>query len=184
MTPDQRERLRTLIRDKAVVHGEVTLSSGIKANYYVDLRLITLMPEGAYLTALAMLDLVKDLPVDAIGGPTMAADPMAGAIAAVGFQNGKAIVGFMVRKAAKTHGMGRMVEGPIRPGMNVVVIDDTMTTGGSLFQAIEEVEALGCTVVCVATLMDRNQGGADRLAEKGYLYRSAYNINELELQLS
>jgi orotate phosphoribosyltransferase len=130
-----------------------------------------------------MLDLTADLRPDAIGGLTMAADPMAGAIAAVSHAEGRPVKGFMVRKAQKEHGTQRTVEGPITAGDRCVVIDDTVTTGGSLLRAIAAVEQLGASVLAVATLMDREEGAKAAFEGRGYPFRSAYTFKELGIEV-
>ncbi len=181
MTPDERDRLRDLFQTQAIVHRNVTLTSGKQASYYIYGRLVTLSAEGAYLCARAILDLLDGTPVDAVGGPTSAADPIAGAVAAVSFQEGRPVRGFFVRKAAKDYGIGRQVEGPVEPGMRVAVVDDTVTTGGSLFLAIDALEQMGCTVAIVLGLVDRQEGGRERFEARGYRFKSVFTISELGL---
>lgn len=181
MEPAQRARLRDLIDRYAIARGDFVLSSGKRSSYYVDLRLISLSPEGAYLSALALLELIEGAGVDAIGGPVTAAVPLIGAVAAVSQQLGRPIPGFMVRKEAKDHGAGRQIEGPFVPGMRVAVVDDTTTTGGSLLWAIEAVERAGGTIGLVGTLLDREEGAAAVLTGRGYQYRSVFSIREFDI---
>src|SRR5262245_19942431 len=176
VTPDQQDRLREILATQAVIRRPIVLSSGKPASYYVDGRLVTLSPEGAYLTALAILDALRDVEVDAVGGPTVGADPIAGAVAAVSAQVCRPLAGFIARKETKSHGTGRLVEGPVAPGMKVAVVDDTATSGTSLFQAIDAVEGIGCTVVAVIALVDRLEGARERLAQRGYDYRPLFTI--------
>ncbi len=170
MQPAEWEQLRTLIAGLAVIRKPIVLASGKQANYYIDGRLVTLSPEGAYLVARALLDKLSDVEFDAIAGPTIGADPIAGAVAAVSYQAGKPVRGLLVRKEPKSHGTGRMIEGQVEPGLRVVVVDDTVTTGGSLFDSIAKLEAEGCRVVAVTAIVDRLEGAAERFAERGYSF--------------
>lgn len=164
-----RERLLALaLESSALKYGDFTLSSGKKSSYYFDGRLLSLDPEGAYLIAQAVLPILRDSGATAVGGPTLGADPIVAGVALAGHLAGDRIPGFIVRKEAKSHGTGQAIEGPLKPGSRVAIIDDTCTTGGSLFQAIEAAEAAGCTVVKVVAVLDRREGGGEALREKGY----------------
>ena len=133
---NSRETLREEILKKAVVHGKVILSSGNEADYYVDLRRVTLDAVAAPLVGEVMLDLVKDWEFDAVGGLTLGADPVATAMMHVAAQRGKKIDSFVVRKAEKAHGLQRRIEGPDVKGRRVVAVEDTSTTGGSVLTAV------------------------------------------------
>jgi len=174
-----RSRLLELLKERAVVLGKVKLSSGKESDYYLDERIVTLSPEGAYLTAKIILDMLKDVEVDAVGGPTIAADPIVGAIAAVSYAEGRPVAGFMVRKEPKGHGMGKQVEGPIKKGSKVAIIDGTMTTGGSVLNAIDAVEKMGCQVARVILLIDRLEGGRDKIQRRGYDFAAVFTKNDL-----
>ena len=176
---DCKARLLELLKEQALKVGKVILSSGKESDYYLDERIVTLLPEGAYLTAKIMLDMLKDTEVDAAGGPTVAADPIAGAIAAVSHAEGHPVAGFIVRKEPKGHGMGKQVEGPIQKGMKVAIIDGTMTTGGSLLKAIEVMEKAGCKVVKVMVIIDRLEGGREKVQEKGYDFAAIFTRDDL-----
>ena len=153
----------------ALVHGKFTLASGEESSFYFDGRLLTLSPRGANLVAQALLPKLREAEVEAIGGPTLGADPMVTAVAVWSeYDGGRPIPAVIVRKEAKGHGMGRQIEGPLPPNARVAIVDDTCTTGGSLFQAIRAVEQAGCSVVLVAVILDRGQGGGDRIREAGY----------------
>jgi orotate phosphoribosyltransferase len=177
-------RLVELIKQLAVVHGRVTLSSGIEADYYVDLRRATLHHEAAPLIGQVILDLLDQNGVtefDAIGGLTMGADPVATAVLHQAAARGRSIDAFVVRKAAKAHGMGRQVEGPDVKGKRVVVVEDTSTTGGSPLTAAEALEAAGAIIVAVATVVDRNTGAQQVIEAKGYQYLTAVTLEDLNL---
>lgn len=178
-------RLVDLIKELAVVHGRVTLSSGIEADYYVDLRRATLHHEAAPLIGKVMLDLlaangIEDF--DAAGGLTMGADPVGTAIMHQAAARGKSVDAFVVRKAAKAHGMGRQVEGPDVRGRRVVVVEDTSTTGGSPLTAAKALEEAGAIIVAVATVVDRDTGAKQVIEDAGYRYLTAVTLDDLGLR--
>ena len=152
----------------AIRYGDFTLSSGRQSAYYFDGRLLSLDPEGAHLLGEALLPMLWDAGVGAIGGPTLGADPIVAAVAAASWRRGSPIPGFIVRKEAKGHGTAQLIEGPLPAGARVAVVDDTCTTGGSLFHAIGAVEAAGGAVSLVIAVLDRNEGGSQALRERGY----------------
>ncbi|BCL29629.1 orotate phosphoribosyltransferase [Streptomyces aurantiacus] len=179
---DVRGELLQQIKDKAVVHGKVTLSSGIEADYYVDLRRVTLDGEAAPLVGQVLLDLTADLDFDAVGGLTMGADPVATAMLHAAAARGRHLDAFVVRKEAKAHGMQRRVEGPEIAGRRVLVVEDTSTTGNSPLTAVEAVREAGAEVVGVATIVDRATGAAEKIQQgAGVPYLFAYSKDELGL---
>ncbi|MER6911260.1 orotate phosphoribosyltransferase [Streptomyces sp. NPDC000594] len=179
---DARGDLLQQIKDKAVVHGKVTLSSGLEADYYVDLRRITLDGAAAPLVGQVMADLTADLDYDCVGGLTLGADPVATAILHAAAGQGRRVDAFVVRKAAKAHGMQRRVEGPDIRGRRCLVVEDTSTTGGSPLTAVEAVREAGGEVVAVATIVDRATGAGEKISETaGVPYRAAYALDELGL---
>ncbi len=176
---DHKAQLKRLIAKRAVQFGEFILSSGRKSDYYVDLRLITLDPQGAYLTAKVLLETVGT-DVDAVGGPTTAADPIAGAVAALAGSQGLSVRGFMVRKEPKGHGLRKRVEGPLEPGMRVVIVDDTVTTATQMISAAQAVEReLGCEVKKLLCVIDRLQCARENVEKAGYVFESVFTIEEL-----
>ncbi len=185
MTSAQHSRLVELIKELAVVHGRVTLSSGIEADYYVDLRRATLHHEAAPLIGQVMLDMLDAAGVtdfEAAGGLTMGADPVGTAIMHQAAARGRKIDAFVVRKQAKEHGMGRQVEGPDVRGRKVVVVEDTSTTGGSPLTAARALEAAGAIIVAVATVVDRDTGAQKIIEDAGYRYLSAVSLDDLGLR--
>lgn len=185
MTSSQHARLVELIRELAVVHGRVTLSSGIEADYYVDLRRATLHHEAAPLIGQVMLDMLDAAGItdfDAAGGLTMGADPVGTAILHQAAARGRKIDAFVVRKAAKAHGMGRQVEGPSVEGKRVIVVEDTSTTGGSPLTAAKALEEAGAIIVAVATVVDRDTGAQKVIEDAGYRYLSAVSLDDLGLR--
>ena len=163
------DRLLELALEKgALTYGEYKLTSGKKSSYYFDGRLLSLEPEGAHLIAQALLPLLHQAGVTAVGGPTLGADPIVAAVALASHLEGDPIPAFIVRKETKTHGTVQLVEGPLAPGSRVAIIDDTCTTGGSLLHAIAAAEDSGCSVVKVLALLDRCEGGGEELRKRGY----------------
>jgi len=173
------ETLKEQIIKKAVVHGKVILSSGKEADYYVDLRRVTLDAVAAPLVGEVMLDLLKDWDYEAVGGLTLGADPVAVAMMHVAGARGKKVDAFVVRKAEKQHGLQRRIEGPDVKGRRVVAVEDTSTTGGSVLTAVEALREAGAIVVGVAVIVER--GAKQAILDAGLEYRSAYSLKELGL---
>ena len=180
---EARERLRQLISELAVVRGHVVLASGKEADYYVDLRRITLHHEASRLVGQVMLDLLdkNGIEFEAAGGLTMGADPVGTAIMRAAGDQDRAIDAFVVRKAQKSYGMGRQVEGPSVEGRRVVAVEDTSTTGGSPLEAVEALREEGATVLAVAVVVDRGTGARERIESKGLPYYAALGLADLGL---
>jgi orotate phosphoribosyltransferase len=174
-----RDELLREITAKAVVHGKVTLSSGREADYYVDLRRITLDAAAAPLVGSVMLDLTADLDFDAVGGLTLGADPVATAMLHTAAARGRKLDAFVVRKEGKAHGLQRRIEGPDVAGRRVLAVEDTSTTGGSVLTAVEALREAGAEVVGVAVIVER--GAADAVADAGLPYLAAYSLADLGL---
>jgi len=180
--PELKQRLLSLLNKEALKRGEFVLSSGKKSNYYLDGRIITLTPEGAYLVASIMLDFVKGMGIDAIGGPTLGADPIVGALAVLSHINGTAIKTFIVRKSAKTHGAARQIEGPaLEKGAKVVLVDDVATTGQALIEAKQALEREGVVVQEAIVVVDRQEGALENLARAGLKLRSIFTVADFGL---
>ena len=173
------ETLKEEIIKKAVVHGKVILSSGKEADYYVDLRRVTLDHVAAPLIGDVMLELTKDLNYEAVGGLTLGADPVATAMMHAAAKRGQALDAFVVRKAEKAHGLQRRIEGPDVKGKRVLAVEDTSTTGGSVMTAVEALKEAGAIVVGVAVIVER--GAAPKIKEAGLEYRAAYQLSDLNL---
>jgi orotate phosphoribosyltransferase len=176
-----RDSLLALVKERAIVQGRVTLSSGREADYYVDLRRVTLSAEAAPRVGRVLLELTADWDYDAVGGLTMGADPVATAMMHAAAAQGRLLDAFVVRKAAKEHGLQRQVEGPTIAGRRVLVVEDTSTTGGSPLAALEAVRAAGATPVGVAVIADRDTGAAAKIEAAGVPYRFAYSLQDLGL---
>ncbi|WP_342762189.1 orotate phosphoribosyltransferase [Kineococcus xinjiangensis] len=175
--------------ERAVVRGRVTLASGKEADYYVDLRRTSLDGEAAPLIGPVMLDLVAGWDFEAVGGLTLGADPVAlsmvHAANAAGWADshgGRPLDAFVVRKAEKTHGLQRRIEGPDVAGRRVLAVEDTSTTGGSVLTAVEALREAGATVVGVAVIVDRDTGARERVEAAGLEYRAAFGLADLGLE--
>jgi orotate phosphoribosyltransferase len=174
-----RGALLSEITSKAVVHGKVTLSSGREADYYIDLRRITLDATAAPLVGSVMLDLTSDLSYDAVGGLTLGADPVATAMLHAAAARGRKLDAFVVRKEGKAHGLQRRIEGPDVAGRRVLAVEDTSTTGGSVLTAVEALREAGADVVGVAVIVER--GAAPAVSAAGLEYRAAFSLGDLGL---
>jgi orotate phosphoribosyltransferase len=180
MQADHRERLKTLLREKSVVRGNFTLASGKTSTYYIDCKLTTLDPEGALLVGHAVLDALQaeNIQADAIGGPPIGAHPIVAAVAAVSHLRGTPLPAFLIRKEAKTHGLEKQIEGPVKSGARVVIIDDVCTSGGSTIQALDAAQNGGLEVVAVLCLVDREQGGSEKLRQS-YRFLPLFTAKEI-----
>ena len=178
LTATDRGELAALVRDLAVVHGRVTLSSGKEADYYVDMRRATLNHQAAPLIGRLVRELTSDWDYVAVGGLTLGADPVATAMMHAA---GRPIDAFVVRKSAKTHGMQRLIEGSEVAGRRVLVVEDTATTGGSALTAVRAVREAGGEVVGVATVVDRATGAAETIEAEGLPYRCVLGLADLGL---
>jgi len=175
---DRREFLE-VIRRLSLRRGEFVLSSGAKSNYYLDLRLTSTDADGAALAARFLWDEADRLQIPIVGGPTLGADPIVGATVALSRGTSRPLRGFLVRKAAKQHGMGRQVEGHLGKGTRVIILDDVVTSAGSLIEAVEAVRAEGAEVVRAFCLVDRDGGGRERLAKIGLDLTAVFHVDEV-----
>lgn len=178
---DDRQQLVEQVKKLAVVHGRVTLSSGREADYYVDLRRVTLDADAAPLVGRVMRDLTADLEFDAVGGLTLGADPVATAMLHTGAAGVRRLDAFVVRKSEKTHGLQRQIEGPDVAGRRVLAVEDTSTTGGSVLTAVQALREAGAEVVAVAVVVDRDTGARERVEAAGLEYRFAIGLGDLGL---
>ena len=176
-----REVVIEAIKNQAVVWGAVTLASGRQADYYVDVRRITLDGRIAPSIGRLILELTRDWTYQAVGGLTLGADPVATAMMHAAAAEGRHLNAFVVRKQAKSHGMQRQIEGPDIAGKPVLVVEDTSTTGGSAIQAIEAVRAVGAIPVGVAVVMDRSTGAKEQIEALGVPYRYAIGLSDVGL---
>lgn len=175
---NKKQRLAELVKELAVVHGRVTLSSGKEADYYVDLRRATLHHEASPLIGELLRELTADWDYAHVGGLTLGADPVATAV----MHAGEGVDAFVVRKEAKKHGMQRRIEGPDIEGKRVLVVEDTTTTGNSPLTAVAAVREAGAEVVGVATVVDRATGAKDVIEAEGLEYRYLLGLEDLGLE--
>ncbi len=176
-----KDRLVEAINRLGVVHQRVTLASGRQADYYIDMRRVTLDGAAAPLVGRVMRELLSGWDYEAVGGLTLGADPVAYAIMHAASVAGHRTDAFVVRKQVKDHGMGRLIEGTEVAGRRVVAVEDTSTTGGSVLQAVDALEAAGAIVVGVAVIVDRDTGARERVEGRGYEYRYAVGLDDLGL---
>jgi orotate phosphoribosyltransferase len=174
-----RDDLLEMIRELAVVHGRVTLSSGQEADWYIDLRRVLLDGRAAPVAGRVMLDVTESLDFDAVGGLTLGADPVATAMLHAAAARGRKLDAFVVRKAEKAHGLQRRIEGPDVAGRRVLAVEDTSTTGASVLTAVDALQEAGATVVGVAVVVER--GARARIADRGLPYLPAFELADLGL---
>ncbi|HEU4335172.1 MAG TPA: orotate phosphoribosyltransferase [Candidatus Eisenbacteria bacterium] len=177
-TDADRRRLFDILLERSLRFGDFTLSSGAKSRYYIDVRQTSLHPEGSLLIAKFLVPMLRESGVEAVGGLTLGADPIAGAVALWSQLQGTPIYGFIVRKEAKGHGAGRRIEGPFREGMKVAIVDDVITKGGSALTAFEAAREAGADVRLVACVVDRGEGGPEEFGSRGVPFRSVFHISE------
>jgi orotate phosphoribosyltransferase len=175
-----RDRLKELYRDRAFAFGSFTLASGKTSSYYINSKKVLFHGEAVALLGELLYQATSDLPIQAVGGLEVGAIPMAAAAAMRYHQHGRSIEGFFVRKEAKGHGAKQRVEGEVKSGDRIAIIDDVLTTGGSVLQAIAEVEKIGATVLRVVCVVDRLQGAREALA--GYDFRPLFTIRDFGIE--
>ena len=176
-----RERLLELLQEKSLEVRPVTLSSGKTSDYYLDCKRVTLSPEGAYLTAKLMLDMIWP-DVSAVGGLTLGADPIVSSISVLSHIQGRGLAGLIVRKEPKKHGTMNYVEGPhLEPGARVAVVEDVVTSGASLQRAIDRIAAAGYQPVKALTIMDRQEGGRAVIESRGFALQAIFTRDDLNI---
>jgi orotate phosphoribosyltransferase len=180
-TSDQKQELLDLIRERSVRFGDFTLTSGKKSHYYVDARLTTLDPKGAYLIGNIVLDRIEEsnLRPDCVGGLSLGADPISTAVSLVSFTRDQPLRALMIRKETKKHGMGKRVEGNLEPGDSVLIVEDVISTGGSTLIAIKAIEDEGAKVPLIIALVDRLMGGKETIESEGYTVDVLFSIKEI-----
>ena len=174
--------LKQLISSKALKFGDFTLVSGKKAKYYLDGKQVTLDSAGARLVGEGILELIRPQMPKAVGGMSIGADPIAASIVTIAGVQGLPLLGFMVRKEPKGHGTNQFIEGPVRPGDEVVIVEDVVTTGGSSLLAIDRAEQFGLKVTKVVCIIDRLEGGRENFAARGYPLVSLFTIRDFGLE--
>lgn len=172
----------TLVREKALKFGDFTLASGKKAKYYLDGKQVTLDSSGSRLVGEGILDLLGDELPAAVGGMSIGADPITAAVVTIAGVRGQALSGFLVRKEAKGHGTEKYIEGPVKPGDRVAIVEDVVTTGGSSLLAIERCEQFGLVVTRVIAIIDRMEGGRQAFEARGYPFASLLTIQDFGIE--
>ena len=180
-TAAQKARLARILYEKSYLEGDFTLTSGRKSDYYFDCRQSSLHPEGAFLIGSLFLSMLRGMSVQAVAGMTMGADPLVTATSVVAHLQGLSLPALIVRKEPKGHGTGRSIEGlaNVQAGWNVLVLEDVVSTGGSVIKACKRVEEAGMHVPAVFCILNREEGGAEALAEAGYPVQSIFTRREL-----
>jgi orotate phosphoribosyltransferase len=176
---NEREELRRILIERSIRKGEFTLASGRKSNYYINGKMTTLHSRGLYLAAKLMLDSFSGIDYGAFAGPVIGADPIIGALLAISAERGVEKEGLLVRKEAKGHGTKKLVEGNIHNGLRVIILEDVVTTGGSLLKAAEAVAAEGGVIAGISVLVDREEGAAEAISAAGYEFNSIFKVGEL-----
>ncbi len=182
---EAKDQLKKVILDKSLLRGEFILASGAKSSYYLDLRLTTLNPMGNHYVGEVIFPMLENAGIDAVGGPTLGADPMVAAVAGASYRHGHPIPAFIVRKAQKDHGTGKLIEGLDIKEMNVAIIEDVVTKAGSIINAIRAAVESGAKVVKVICLVDRLQGGGEAILAlrdevgQNFDYEPVFTIDDL-----
>jgi orotate phosphoribosyltransferase len=177
---EKKDRLKRILLEKSLMRGKFTLASGKESDYYIDARLTTLHPEGVSLVAEIFLGEIKRVPlIEIVGGPTMGADPIVGALLSTSHRESYPLRGFLVRKQEKGHGTGKLIEGNLKPGDNAAIVEDVVTSGGSVITAIDAVRSAGAFVRKILVIVDREDGASERFSEMGIDFYSIFKISEL-----
>lgn len=180
MSSEKKDRLKLILLENSILRGKFKLASGKESDYYIDARLTTLDPEGVSLVADIFLEEIRRDPLIAsVGGPTMGADPIVGALLGVSHGENYPLRGFLVRKQEKEHGTGKLVEGNLRPGDNAAVVEDVVTSGGSVIMAITAVKNSDANVRKVLVIVDREEGAAAKFRDMGIDFYAIFRISEL-----
>jgi len=179
---NEKDQLLKILKSLSYEEGDFVLASGKKSSYYIDAKETTLNPEGMYLTGNIMHAMVREIAgIGAVGGVSIGGDPLVCSVVLAAYGKKDDLVGFLIRKEPKGHGTNRWVEGGknLRKGMNVVILEDVVTTGGSSLKAIEATEKEGYTVKGIVAIIDRLEGGKDTIESKGYIFKSIFTLNDL-----
>lgn len=178
-TDGRRARLLEIIKERSLQFGDFVLRSGRHSSFFLDGKATTLSAEGAALTGEVMFELIRGLDVDAVGGLTLGADPIATAIAIESWRQGRPVDAFIVRKETKDHGLGDRIAGVLKPTSRVVIVEDTVTTGSAIQAAIDAVREAGHTIVKIVAIVDRGAGAAENFAKQGYDYGWVFTLDDL-----
>ncbi|MBN1164153.1 MAG: orotate phosphoribosyltransferase [Candidatus Krumholzibacteriota bacterium] len=175
----EREQLKQILVERSILKGDFTLVSGKKSTYYINGKMTTLHSRGLYLAASLLLDKLREVKYDAFAGPVIGADPVIGALLALAAERGMEKEGLLIRKEAKGHGTQKKVEGNLRAGMKVIILEDVVTTGGSLLQAADAIVEGGGEIAGIHVLVDREEGAAENIRRAGYEFSALFQVSEL-----
>lgn len=175
----EREELKKILKERSILKGDFTLASGRKSTYYINGKMTSLYSRGLFIAARLLLDLLEDTDYDAFAGPTIGADPIIGALLVLSAERGEEREGLLVRKESKEHGTKKLVEGNLQAGMKVIILEDTVTTGGSLLKAAGAVEDGGGKIAGIYVIVDREEGARESIAGAGYSFTSLFRVSEL-----
>jgi len=176
---NERDELKEILKKRSILKGDFTLVSGKKSSYYINGKMTTLSARGLYLASKLLLERFDSIEYDAFAGPTIGADPIIGALLSLVAQRGLEKEGLLIRKEAKDHGTKSLIEGNLKKGMRVILLEDVATTGGSLLKAALAIEAAGGTIAGIYTIVDRDEGAEANLADAGYRFSSLFMVQEL-----
>jgi orotate phosphoribosyltransferase len=176
---EKREELRKIMIERSILKGDFTLVSGKKSSYYINGKMTTLHSRGLRLAADLLLDNLSGTDYDGFAGPVIGADPIIGALLVMSAGRGEEKEGFLIRKEAKGHGTKNLVEGNLKPGMKLVIVEDVVTTGGSLLRAAEAVIEGGGEIAGIHVLVDREEGADENISKAGYRFSSIFKVSEL-----
>ena len=173
------EELKKIIRERSILKGDFTLVSGRKSSYYINGKMTSLYSRGLYLAAKLLADIFQEEEYDAIAGPTIGADPIIGALLTLSAEMGLEKQGILIRKEQKGHGTKSLIEGDLKPGMRVILLEDVTTTGGSLLKAADAIIEGGGKITGIYALVDREEGASERIAEAGFRFKALFKVSEL-----
>ena len=176
---NEREELKKILISRSILKGDFTLVSGKKSNYYINGKMTTLYSRGLYLTAKLLLDELNPTEYDAFAGPVIGADPIIGALLTLSALKEEKKEGFLIRKESKTHGTKKIIEGKFKEGIRTVIIEDVVTTGGSLLNAARAISKAGGKIAEIIVLVDREEGANKNIMEEGYKFKSIFKVSEL-----
>lgn len=180
---NEKDRLLKILKSLSYEEGDFVLASGKRSTYYIDAKETTLNPEGMYLVGNIMYTMVREISaIDAVGGVSIGGDPLVCAVVLAAYGKKDGLVGFLIRKEPKGHGTNRWIEGGrnLKKGMNVIILEDVVTTGGSSLKAIEATEKEGYNVKGIVAILDRLEGGKDTIESKGYIFKSIFTLKDLK----
>ncbi|MDZ7859524.1 MAG: orotate phosphoribosyltransferase [Candidatus Krumholzibacteriota bacterium] len=176
---NKRDELKQILITRSILKGEFTLASGKKSNYYINGKMTTLYSRGLYLTARLLLDRLDSIEYDAIAGPVIGADPIIGAMLTLSASRKENREGFLIRKESKAHGTKKIIEGRFKEGSKTIIVEDVVTTGGSLLRAAKAISEAGGIIAGIIVLVDREEGAEQNIASEGYDLMSVFKVSEL-----